>query len=66
MMQQALQFLQDHNEVAFATSDGLRVEYRVPAKLGDMLIPTLYQIDGGIIISLAIGNEVSAIIEFTV
>ena len=45
---------------------GLRVEYRVPAKLGDLLIPTIYQIDGGIIISLAIGNEVSVIIEFTV
>ena len=45
---------------------GLRVEYRVPVKLGDKLIPTIFQIDGGIIISLAIGNEVSAIIEFTV
>ena len=44
---------------------GLRVEYRVPAKLSDMLIPTLFKIDGGIIISLAIDNEVSAIIEFT-
>ena len=43
---------------------GLRVEYRVPAKLSDMLIPTLFKIDGGIIISLAIGNEVSAVIEF--
>ena len=44
---------------------GLRVEYRMPAKLGDLLVPTVYQIDEGIIISLAIGNEVSAIIEFT-
>ena len=55
---------------------GLRVEYRVPAKLGDQLIPTLFQIDGGIIVSLSIGSErlrvgelssgmVSAIIEFT-
>lgn len=44
---------------------GLRVEYRVPAKLGDMLVPTLFQIEGGIIVSLAIENEVSAIIEFT-
>lgn len=43
---------------------GLRVEYRVAAKLGDMLIPTLYQIDGGIIVSLSVGDEVSAIIEF--
>lgn len=44
---------------------GLRVEYRVPAKLGDILVPTLFQMEGGIIVSLAIGNEVSAIIEFT-
>ena len=44
---------------------GLRVEYRVPAKLGDQLIPALFQIDGGIIVSLSIGSEVSAIIEFT-
>ena len=55
---------------------GLRVEYRVPAKLGDQLIPTLFQIDGGIIVSLSIGSErlrvgelssgmVSAIIGFT-
>ena len=44
---------------------GLRVEYRVPAKLGDQLIPTLFQIDGGLIVSLSIGSEVSAIIEFT-
>ena len=44
---------------------GLRVEYRVPAKLGDQLIPTLFQIDDGIIVSLSIGNEVSAIMEYT-
>lgn len=44
---------------------GLRVEYRVAAKLGDMLVPTLFQIENGIVVSLAIGNEVSAIIEFT-
>ena len=44
---------------------GLRVEYRVAAKLGDILIPTLYQIDGGIIVSLSIGSGVSALIEFT-
>ncbi len=45
---------------------GLRVEYRVPAKLGDQLIPTLFQIEGGIIASLSISSEISAIIEFTV
>ena len=44
---------------------GLRVEYRVAAKLGDMLAPTLYDIDSGIIVSLALGNEASAIMEFT-
>ena len=44
---------------------GLRVEYRVPAKLCDLLIPTLFQIEGGIIISFSIDSEVSAIIEFT-
>ena len=44
---------------------GLRVEYRVAAKLGDVLIPTIYKIEGGFIISLSVGNEVSTIIEFT-
>jgi len=44
----------------------LRMEYRVPAKLGDTLIPTLYQInENAIIIALAVNNETSAIIEFT-
>ena len=44
---------------------GLRVEYRVAAKLGDMLKPTIFQSADGIIVSLSIGSEVSAIIEFT-
>ena len=44
---------------------GLRVEYRVAAKLGDILVPTIYQTEGGIVVSLSIGNEVSAIIEYT-
>lgn len=43
---------------------GLRVEYRVAAKLGDMLTPTVYQTDAGIIVALSIGNDVSAIMEF--
>ena len=47
------------------TVKGLRVEYRVAAKLGDMLTPTIYQIEGGIIVSLSMGNDVCAIIEFT-
>ena len=44
---------------------GLRVEYRVAAKLGDVLVPTLYRIDGGLIVALSVGNETSAFIEFT-
>ncbi len=44
---------------------GLRVEYRVAAKLGDMLIPTIYKHDGVIIVSLSIGEDVSTIIEFS-
>ena len=43
---------------------GLRVEYRIAAKLGDSLTPIIYKIADGIIISLSIGSEVSAIIEF--
>lgn len=44
---------------------GLRVEYRVPARLGDVLVPTLYNISGGLIVSLSVGDEVCAITEFT-
>lgn len=44
---------------------GLRVEYRVAAKYGDMLVPTVYQIDGGVVVALSVGDETSAIIEFT-
>ena len=42
----------------------MRVEYRIAAKLGDLLVPTLYPIDGGYIVSLAIDGQPSAIIEF--
>ena len=42
----------------------LRVEYRIAAKLGDMLTPTVYKTEAGIIIALSIGNDVSAIMEF--
>ena len=42
----------------------MRVEYRIAAKLGDLLTPTLYPIDGGYIVALAIDGEPSAIIEF--
>jgi acyl-ACP thioesterase len=44
---------------------GLRVEYRVAAKLGDSLIPTIYRTDGAIVVALTVGSEVAAIIEFT-
>ena len=44
---------------------GLRVEYRVAAKLGDLLVPTIYENDNVIIITLSIGEDVSAIIEFS-
>ena len=44
---------------------GMRVEYRVAAKLGDILTPTMYQIADGFIVSLSVNGEVSAIVEFT-
>ena len=43
----------------------LRVEYRVAAKLGDTLVPTIYHAEGTFTVSLSVGNEISAIIEFT-
>lgn len=43
---------------------GLRVEYRIAAKLFDVLTPTLYKTDDGIIISLSLGKEVCALMEF--
>ena len=43
---------------------GLRVEYRVPAKLNDQLVPTVYQQDELFIVALNIGNDVCTIIEF--
>jgi len=45
---------------------GLRVEYRVAAKLGDSLVPTLFRIsEDTVLVSLSIGGEASAIVEFT-
>jgi acyl-ACP thioesterase len=41
----------------------MRVEYRIAAKQGDLLTPTLYPIDGGYIVALAIDGQPSAIIE---
>ena len=47
----------------FAVS-GLRVEYRVAAKLGDLLVPTIYKGGQTITVSLSVGEEVGAIVEF--
>ena len=44
---------------------GLRVEYRIAAKLGDVLTPTIFHRDGGFIVVLSINTEISAIVEFT-
>jgi len=43
---------------------GLRMEYRVPAKLGDTLLPTLYRVGDVLLVSLAIGTETSVLVEF--
>jgi acyl-ACP thioesterase len=43
---------------------GMRMEYRVPAKLGDQLTPTIFNLGNTIIVSLNIDAETSAIIEF--
>ncbi len=42
----------------------MRVEYRIAAKQGDQLTPTLYPIDRGYIVALTINGQPSAIIEF--
>ena len=55
----AMELLPDGFEVK-----GLRVEYRVPARLNDQLVPTVYQQDELFIVALNIGNDVSTIIEF--
>ena len=55
----AMELLPDGFEVK-----GLRVEYRVPAKLNDQLVPTVFQQDELFIVALNIGNDVSTIIEF--
>ena len=49
--------------VGFEVHD-MRVEYRIAARLDDLLTPTVYSIDGGYIVSLAVNGQPSAIIEF--
>ncbi len=44
---------------------GLRVEYRVAAKLGDILTPTIYKTEAGIVVVLSVGAEVCALVEFS-
>lgn len=44
---------------------GLRVEYRAPAQLGDLLTPKLYRSDEALFVSLSTDTEVCALIEFT-
>ena len=44
---------------------GLRVEYRVAAKSGDMLTPTIYNTDAGIVVALSAGTDVCALMEFS-
>lgn len=41
----------------------MRVEYRIAARLDDLLTPTVYSIEGGYIVSLAVNGQPSAIIE---
>ena len=43
----------------------LRVEYRVAAKLGDVLAPVVYIVEDRFIVALSVGDYVSAIIEFS-
>lgn len=57
----ALELLPEDFEVK-----GLRVEYRIAAKLGDVLAPTVYPTEkGGYIVSLSVGDGVSAIADFS-
>ena len=56
----AMELLPDDFEVK-----NLRLEYRIPAKLGDTLVPVFYNIGETIVISLDIHGEASAIVEFS-
>ncbi len=56
----AMELLPDDFQVS-----NLRVEYRVAAKLGEVLVPTVFDHESNFIVVLSIGSEVSAIIEFS-
>jgi len=55
----AMELLPDSFEV-----HDMRVEYRHPAKRGATLLPTLYRIDNGFIVTLSVDGDVAALIEF--
>ena len=56
----AMELLPDGFEVK-----GLRMEYRVAAKWGDSLTPTVFNVsDDTILVALSIGDDISAIVEF--
>lgn len=43
----------------------LRMEYRVPAKYGDTLMPTLYYQENTFLVALSVGNDIAMLVEFT-
>ena len=43
----------------------LRIEYRMPAKLGDGLIPSIYQHDNVFLLVLPVGRHVCALVELS-
>ncbi len=56
----ALELLPDNFEVA-----NLRVEFKAPARLGDVLVPHVYQESDVIIVVLYHGDSISAVVEFS-
>ena len=44
---------------------GLRVEYRVPAKFGDVLLPEVFRRGNAFIVSLSLGAVPAVLVEFT-
>lgn len=56
----AMELLPDDFEVK-----GMRMEYRVPAKQGDMLVPTTFDKGTTFLVSLALRDEVSTLVEFS-
>lgn len=44
---------------------GLRIEFKAPSKLGDVLIPTTIQTPDAFYVALSLGSKQSTILEFT-